>query len=179
MREFTAKRCSELMIFPLVLQGDEGHLLIECRVSRLALLVILSRHVSELLLEVRVCPGLEVAGDGTTCQLVQRLDLELFAIDEQLFQTFYIVLHIEAHDGLEFNRGHVLLQLVVGSWEHDSRHDFEIIKLLAVVNDNAQEVIIDLKLQACSVWSSAKLVVDEPTHKTDFPRHGDGLLCLR
>ena len=69
---------------------------------------------------MRVGPGLEIAGNGAASQLVQSLDLELLAVDEQLLQTFNIVLHVKAHDGLEFNRGHVLLELVVRRWEHDS-----------------------------------------------------------
>ena len=65
--------------------------------------------LSRMLRKVCVGPRLEEAGDGTACQLVERLDLELLAEDEQFLQTIDVLIKIVGCKGLQLEESHVLL----------------------------------------------------------------------
>ena len=83
------------------------------------------------------------------------------------------MLNIEWFDSLKLDEGHVFLQFVVRSWEHQRRHDFQVVELGAVVNDDVEVVGIDGQLQTRTCRVRLQLFVDVPAHQAYLSRHSE------
>ena len=135
---------SELILFPFSFVGDKGHSLDELLVPliQLAYLVLHVFHVS--VLEVIVRTTLEVTSDGAAHKFVKSLNLESFAVDKELLESFDVVLDLL--DSVQFKGCHVVLKLVLGGGEHNRRHHLQVVVRPTVVYYDAQEVGVDVKL---------------------------------